>query len=82
MQDTLLRQAMMDLLENPSGQNSFWLTRAMELLAAYRDAGGTQQAAMQLLESLRHIQGEDWENRVLEVLDIACGFCRPELRVW
>jgi hypothetical protein len=82
MNEDFLKNSLRDLLEKHCEEAEFCLSQARKQLELYRDAGGAQQSAIQLLESLRYVRDADWEDRVLEVLDIAYGFCRAELRVW
>ncbi|MDX1909685.1 MAG: hypothetical protein SF053_21790 [Bacteroidia bacterium] len=82
MEDSILHQSLRDILTSSDEIGSAWLLQAAEWLGRYRDMGGTQPSAILLLESLRYEQDEGWEDRVLEVLDIAYGFCKPELRTW
>jgi hypothetical protein len=42
---------------------------------------GAQAEAIEVLERIRDTEPE-FEDRVLEILDFATGFCRPEHRIW
>ncbi len=53
-----------------------------ELLVRYRDRGFGAQAVYNYLASLRHDAPEEFEDRVLDAMDIACGYCSPGCRVW
>lgn len=54
----------------------------VDILRRYRDQGGTATAAAETLEAMRVVADERSEDRLLEILDVVAGFCRPELRVW
>ena len=52
-------------------------------LSEGKTGGLSQQAALQLLQQLRGIvSSETKEDRVLELMDFAWGFCSPALRIW
>jgi hypothetical protein len=51
-------------------------------LIRYREAGGDAESARAVLESLRSEVDEDGQDKVLELLDLASGFCAQELRIW
>lgn len=52
------------------------------ILRKYRDRGLTAQAANDALRGVPSGGDARIEDRVLEVLDIVAGWCRPDLRVW
>ena len=58
------------------------LEEIAELLRDCRDAGLPQRDVCSALEDLRYRVGPAMEDRVLEALDVATGFCPPHLRVW
>jgi hypothetical protein len=58
------------------------LPQFAQLLRAHAEEGLTQEEALGLLEELRAGAGPVAEDRLLEYLDIASGFCQKELRVW
>ena len=52
-------------------------------LQTYAANGGSQVSAHKVLEELRsEVTTESEEDRVLELLDIVCGFCSLHLRIW
>jgi hypothetical protein len=69
--------AVKDALKRQAGLAEF-----REILREHRDLGLTRQDACDALEGLRGGMDESTEDRVLEVLDVASGFCAPHLRVW
>ena len=58
------------------------LEEIVGILRMWRERGLTAEDASKALELLREGADEQLEDRILEVMDIASGFCRPELRVW
>ncbi|MDP9507634.1 hypothetical protein Q7O56_01175 [Pseudomonas protegens] len=53
-----------------------------QLLERYRDRGFGAQAVYNYLALLRHDASEELEDRILEAMDIASGYCSPGCRVW
>ena len=53
-----------------------------DLLRNYRDAGGTRAEALAILGALRADVTESTEDRILEVMDFAAGYCQPRFRIW
>lgn len=60
------------------------LLRLRALLVSYRDAGGSQSELIARLERMRAAVAHEplREDRVLDLLDFATGFCGPHLRLW
>jgi hypothetical protein len=58
------------------------LEEIVDILRKYRDQGLTAKSAAETLEAMRSTFDAQTEDRLLEVLDIVTGFCRPEIRVW
>jgi hypothetical protein len=58
------------------------LEEIVGILRKHRDDGTTAAAAAETLEVMRAGADERTEDRLLEILDVATGFCRPEYRVW
>ena len=52
------------------------------ILKEWRDLGLTAESVTEILEQMRKNSDQEAEHRILEMMDIATGFCRPELRVW
>lgn len=53
------------------------------LLRRYWDLGIDADAVLEHLRTLRGAMDDQArEDRVLELMDIACGFCSPALRLW
>lgn len=53
------------------------------LLREFEDRGGTGEGAMAVLERLRaEIRDDGVEDRILELMDVATGFCAVQLRIW
>jgi hypothetical protein len=73
MLDCELRQALIEGVEIPLMRN---------ILVRYRERDFPPQAVYELLDSMRVGAGEDIEDRILELMDIASGFCSPHMRVW
>ncbi|MGR4038534.1 hypothetical protein FW796_03810 [Pseudomonas sp. 910_21] len=53
-----------------------------QLLVRYRNRGFGAQAVYNFLASFRHDASDELEDRVLEAMDIASGYCPPGCRVW
>jgi hypothetical protein len=59
------------------------LRQIVATLRVYRDAGVSRREVLDALETLRaHVQDEATEDRILEVMDTASGFCSVENTVW
>lgn len=53
------------------------------LLRAMREDGWEREEMIELLAALREVFAKEaGEDRILEMLDIATGWCRPGLHVW
>ena len=54
------------------------------ILVTFKRQGGTQEVAKQTLEQItQDYNGEaQIHDRLLEVMDLVDGWCRPALRVW
>ena len=54
-----------------------------EIVCQYKQSGGTQQAAYETLEKIRHGQMEEPdEDRILELMDFVAGFCAQDQKIW
>jgi hypothetical protein len=59
------------------------LAALREVLVLFRDRGGTQNAAVVVLEELREeAPDEATDDLLCDVLDFAVGWCSPHSRVW
>ena len=58
------------------------LTEYLPILRQFRDRGLSASAAYAALERMRPAADEPTEDRILDLLDIASGYCGPGLRVW
>ena len=54
----------------------------VDVLREFKSNGGTQKDALDTLKSVREKASEQYEDRVLEVMDIASGFCAPHSKIW
>ncbi len=54
----------------------------VKILVRFREDGGTQDQALQLLESMRERVGEELEDKILDLMDLVSGFCLKEFRIW
>jgi hypothetical protein len=53
------------------------------ILSDFKSLGGTQAEALEVLEQLRsESRDEETEDCILEMMDIASGWCAPRFRVW
>ena len=52
------------------------------ILKGYKIKGVDQSAVIELLESMRIDSDEEYEDRLLEILDIVSGFCDSKYTVW
>lgn len=58
-----------------------WLQ--LSLLREFKEAGGTRDEAFHILEELRaHAVDEQQEDLILELMDVVCGWCHKDLRIW
>jgi len=63
--------------------NHFEFFDLHKILKEYKDAGGMQNDAYVVLESLREdLKDGSSEDLLLEVLDVVIGFCSPNIRIW
>jgi citrate synthase len=54
-----------------------------ELVCQYKQNGGTQQGAYEILEKIRREQMEEpGEDRILELMDFVAGFCAQDQKIW
>lgn len=58
------------------------IQQVRDVLVAYRDKGFCAEAVYNHLASLRPGASEGVEDRILEAMDIASGFCSAGSRVW
>lgn len=58
------------------------LDELIAIVRWHRDRGESQEAVYATLESLRSGLDEAAEDRLLELMDVVSGYCRPELRLW
>jgi hypothetical protein len=55
----------------------------LKSLRSFKERGGKQAEAYSLLEEMREeITDESVEDRLLEVMDFASGFCPIDKRIW
>jgi hypothetical protein len=52
------------------------------ILKSYKEKGIDQSAVIELLESMRIGADEEYEDRLLEILDVVSGFCDSKYTVW
>jgi hypothetical protein len=53
------------------------------ILNDFKNLGGTQAEALEVLEQLRsESQDEETEDYILDMMDIAAGWCAVKFRVW
>ncbi|MGE8035588.1 hypothetical protein B1B04_13690 [Lysinibacillus sp. KCTC 33748] len=63
--------------------NHFKFFDLHKILKEYKDAGGKQNDAYVVLESLRgDFKKDSSEDLLLELLDVVTGFCSPHLWIW
>ncbi|KOS62212.1 hypothetical protein FJQ98_17350 [Lysinibacillus agricola] len=63
--------------------NHFEFFDLHKILKEYKDAGGKQNDAYAVLESLRgDLKDDSSEDILLELLDVVIGFCSPHIRIW
>jgi hypothetical protein len=60
------------------------LEHVVTVLSDFKSQGGTRTEALEILEGLRteFQDDDDSEDYILEMMDIAAGFCAPRFRVW
>ena len=52
------------------------------MLKRYKEEGVDQTTVVDLLEQMRTGVSEEYEDRLLEILDIATGHCNIKYKVW
>jgi hypothetical protein len=52
------------------------------IIVKYRDQGFGSDSVCALLDAMRNGAAEECENKIIELMDIVSGFCRPDMRVW
>ncbi|MBG9456433.1 hypothetical protein ABE61_21045 [Lysinibacillus sphaericus] len=63
--------------------NHFEFFDLHKILTEYKGAGGKQNDAYAVLESLREdLKDDNSEDILLELLDVVVGFCSPHIRIW
>ncbi|MBR8220257.1 hypothetical protein [Burkholderia ambifaria] len=75
--DRVLDNALRDALEK---NGELGLMRA--IIVKYRDQGFGSDSVCALLDAMRNGAAEECENKIIELMDIVSGFCRPDMRVW
>ncbi|WP_144594407.1 hypothetical protein [Burkholderia sp. KBS0801] len=75
--DRVLDNALRDALEK---NGELGLMRA--IIVKYRDQGFGSDSVYALLDAMRNGAAEECENKILELMDIVSGFCRPDMRGW
>lgn len=64
-------------------QEVYSLQQISDVLKQIRDSGITKEQVIQHLEILRsNSLADDYESKILEILDIAEGFCNTKYKVW
>jgi len=57
--------------------------RFLKILRSFKESGGKQEEAYSVLEEIREEDKEEpFEDRLLEVMDFASGFCPIDKRIW
>lgn len=62
--------------------HNYSFSNARAWLVEAKAQGITQSEVQRYLEELRIGVDEPMEERILEVLDIVCGWCQPRYSVW
>ncbi|MDJ0364151.1 hypothetical protein QMK33_03230 [Hymenobacter sp. H14-R3] len=59
------------------------LVGAVQVLHQFKASGGKQQDALRILAHLRRlVVSEQEEDKILELMDLATGFCQAHRRIW
>jgi hypothetical protein len=54
-----------------------------EIIVSFARSGGRREQAIDVLKQLRrHADNEQMDERLLELLDFATGYCVPGLKIW
>lgn len=73
-----IRREMEDALAGDSSMDEIW-----SLLREFHSRGVSQDELLQFLENLRaSAPSEQYEDRILEVMDLVSGFCREDQALW
>ena len=80
MTDEKLNEALKHFIQNGSD----FQKEVIDVLLEYKISGGQQGNAQIIAENLRKQfhDNEGLEDKVLDILDIIVGWCKPELRIW
>ena len=58
------------------------LDTMFKILLDFRTKGGRQSEAIDTLEYMRKESSGEYEDKILEIMDFASGFCIPKYKVW
>ena len=59
------------------------LQQLLDLIRQFKEQGGSRDDAYRVLQELRNDQSlRDYEDTVLELMDVVSGFCPEHLRIW
>jgi hypothetical protein len=55
----------------------------LSLIRQFKEHGGSRDDAYRILQELRDDQSaSDYEDTILELMDVVSGFCAEHLRIW
>jgi len=76
--------AFFETLKRSIEKDDYSFSIAKDTLAEFKANAGKKEDAILYLTYLKtaYRENEVLEDRVLELLDIATGFCRSDLRIW
>ena len=58
------------------------LIKLIHILREFKNSGGKQVDAVNILDALRVESNNGMEMVILELMDFATGFCSPHMRIW
>lgn len=73
-----------ELLFQYASQGNWVFKEIQEVLLKYKEAGGKQDKAVQILNDIKNNNpnNQTIQDGIDDMLDIATGWCAPDLRVW
>ena len=67
------------LLAIDSSSNTFTMR---QVLVDFKEAGGSQRDALDTLESMRNLRDPMFEDNILDMMDVAYGWCNQRYWIW
>ncbi|SKA35951.1 hypothetical protein SAMN04488128_10427 [Chitinophaga eiseniae] len=77
-------EKLLETLQQHIIQKSCFTTEVRDVLMAYKEAGGQQEIAQQILAQLKqdHQDNDSVQDCIDDILDMVTGWCTPDMKVW